>query len=433
MAIKTIQIPNYVMKLRAYPNKAQEQAVDNILHGLKVAYNSTFDEMKKFNPAVTQTSTDKQDPDKTVTWPDFRKAAKKGWLDYLRTTYPIVTCVPATSLASNQGVFLKDAKKSWEENGKLPIDKWYKDYPRYYNVKHPRRSFSVQTCCSGFKQTDNKNVIRININGLGVVKCRGWNNKIRFGDGREFFDWAAENKKKALSVQVIKDNCGYYWVCISFQDVTKEVEMSIVREQVGVDVGIKDIAVLSDGTKYENRRYKKYQKRHKKLLNRRLSRRYGWSNIKFREARKLDTTIRPSKSYEKTKLKVAKLENKIAKRRNNYNHNISTDIVKKSSVICLETLNVKGMYKNHHLANALSDACMGDIVAKMKYKADWYGTEIKQIGMFVPSSQTCSVCGHKNPGVKNLSVREWTCPKCGAHHDRDINAARNILKIGLTV
>lgn len=135
------------------------------------------------------------------------------------------------------------------------------------------------------------------------------------------------------------------------------------------------------------------------------------------------------KGYEHTKLKLAKLERKVARRRENYNHNVTAEIVNKASFVGIESLNVKGMMSNRHLAYALSDAAMYDVLSKIKYKADRQGIPVVEIGQWEPSSQLCHVCGYQNKKVKNLNVRDWTCPQCGAHHDRDINAAINILNM----
>lgn len=199
---------------------------------------------------------------------------------------------------------------------------------------------------------------------------------------------------------------------------------------VGVDVGIKDLAILSDGTKYENKKFKAKQKRLERKLNRQLSRRQGYSNEQFRNKLNNGEQVEVSKRYHETQLRLSRLHRDIARKRNNYNNCVTTDIVAKSGFIGVETLNVKGMFKNRSLAKALSDAAMGDILQKLKYKSDWYGRTIQPIDRWAPSSKRCSCCGYVRPKL-SLEVREWDCPKCGAHHDRDVNAAINIKNIAL--
>jgi putative transposase len=126
-------------------------------------------------------------------------------------------------------------------------------------------------------------------------------------------------------------------------------------------------------------------------------------------------------------MKLARLERKIANRRENWNNFISMDIVRTASVIGIETLSIRNMFRNRHLADALSDASMSTLLGMIQYKSAWYGTECRQIGRWMPSSKTCSVCGYVKKDM-TLKDREWKCPECGTMHDRDINAAMNILK-----
>ena len=387
------KVPNYTMKCRIYPNKSQQEIIDKILHGIRIAYNVTMYEMIT-NLKNTKETKDKKE-NKTIHFPQFSSMVKKEWLDYLRTNYPAVKEVPAGCLSSSvYGIFSCDAKKAWESLGKKPVE-FYK--PFFYSTKKPRTSYSYQETFSKFSFSDtNKNILYINLNKLGKVKIRGWNQKIRFDE-----------------------NCS--------KDFASFIKEANNKEELGIDVGLKDIAICSNGDKYENKHFAKKEKRHKKILNRQCSRRWGWSNQEFRKARKENPDLTPSKRYEKTMLSMRKLDNKISRKRDLYNHETSLHIVSSATSIAVESLNVKGMMANHRLAYALSDAAMYDVLNKISYKSTWYNRTITAIGQFDPSSQCCNNCGYQNPLVKKLSVREWDCPCCGSHHDRDINAAKNIL------
>jgi len=142
--------------------------------------------------------------------------------------------------------------------------------------------------------------------------------------------------------------------------------------------------------------------------------------------------LHEAKNYQKQKQKVARLYEKMVNQRTDFLNKLSTDIIKNHDIICIEDLNVKGMLRNHKLARSISDVSWSSFVAKLQYKADWYGREIIKVDTWFPSSQICSECGHKD-GKKSLDIREWTCPICHTHHDRDINAGINILTEGLRI
>lgn len=209
------------------------------------------------------------------------------------------------------------------------------------------------------------------------------------------------------SVTVSKTPTGKFFVSIL---VKEEIENKpLTGNKVGIDVGIKDLFNFSNGEKVDNPKWFRKNQAKLKKAQQHLSRKKKGSN-----------------RYKKQRLKVAKIHEKIANQRSYFLHNMSTSLVSNYDVICVEDLNVDGMKRNHKLAKSISDAGWSSFITMLEYKCDWYGKSLVKVDRFFPSSQTCSSCGHKD-GKKELSIRQWECYNCGQIHDRDLNAANNIL------
>jgi putative transposase len=210
-----------------------------------------------------------------------------------------------------------------------------------------------------------------------------------------------------------KTPTGEFFVSILVEGDHRKFEKT--GKSIGIDLGIKDFVITSDGFKYKNNRWTKTHDNRLKDNQKKLSRKVKGSN-----------------NYKEQKLKVATVHKKITNSRIDNLHKVSTELVKKYDTIFLEDLNIKGMIKNHKLSKHISDASWSKFITMLEYKAEWNDKKIIKIGRFFPSSKQCSCCGYLNQNL-DLSMREWTCPNCKTKLDRDLNASKNILKEGIKI
>jgi len=217
---------------------------------------------------------------------------------------------------------------------------------------------------------------------------------------------------KPTTVTLSKDCANRYFVSLLVEEDIKH--LPVVKKQVGLDLGLKSMLITSDGHTYGNPKF--FAKDEKKL-----------AKAQRRHAR----AKKGGKNRRKAQLKVARIHARMADRRKDYQHKLSTQIIRENQVVCVESLSVKNMLQNHSLAKAISDVGWSEFIRQLAYKAEWYGRTLVRIDKWYPSSKRCFDCGHILDSL-TLDVRHWICPECGVSHDRDINAARNILAVGLT-
>ena len=358
-------------KYRLYPNKEQEVQLQKTFGCCRFVYNQTLAYRKE------KYDKEKESMNKTSCNNYCNQVLKKEY-EWLKEVDKFALTNAIYNMDSAYQKFFKE----------------HAGYPKFKSKKNHKKSYTTNFT-NGNIEVDFEN------NKIKLPKLKWVKAKLH----REFVGQI----KSATISQVPSGKC-----YVSILVETEHIPMESTGCIVGIDLGIKDLLITSDGKKYDNQKLiKKYEDKLAK------------------EQRKLAHKQKGSSNWNKQRIKVAKIHEKISNTRKDYLHKISHELVNENQVIVSEDLAVSNMVKNHNLAKAISDCGWYELTRQLDYKSDWNNRNYIKIGRFTKSSQPCSVCGYINTETKDLSVREWTCPQCGTVHDRDVNAAINILNEGL--
>ena len=361
---------NKGIKFRIYPNKEQQNLINQTLGCCRLVYNmgldmrsKAFENGEKINYSKTS-----------------------AMLTELKRTDEFSFLRDADSVALQQSLRDLDRgfKNFFEKRAKLPRFKSKHNNHQSYRTMNPRNNIRIVGKY-------------IRLPKLGYIKVR-----------------QSMDVGKINNATVVRTPSGKYFVVLNV-DFEPKVKQN-GGGSIGIDVGIKEFYSDSNGNVVNNPKF--LEKSSKKLR---------------REQRRLSRKKKGSNNRNKQRIRVARVHEKITNQRNDFLQKISTMLISENQVICIEDLKIKNMVRNHKLARCIGSVSWGKFFNMLEYKANWYGNKLVKVPTMYPSSQTCSCCGYKNPLVKNLDVRKWECPNCHTKHDRDTNASINILNKGLSI
>lgn len=373
------------MKVRLYPTDEQKVLIDKTIGCARFVYNQTLADCK-------------QSYEQSKHFPSQNDRIKN--LVPLKEKYEFLKEVDSHALQQSVRDFNSALNNFFKNRNHF-------GFPRFKSKHYSTQSYRTTYNERNAKVLDNRH---IKLPKLGITKTK-------------HFDMPKVYKIFNITVEKTGTNKYYASICIE----TEVLPLPKTGKQIGFDVGLVDLLIGSDGTRFKRPKFDYLNKDKLAKEQRKLSK----MRIKLERAK---LNLDECKNYQKQKHKVAKLYEHIASSAKDFNHKLSRKLVEEYDFIAMEDLNVSGMLKNRKLAYSISDVRWTQLLNFIQYKCNWYGKEFKQVDRFYASSKICSCCGayHKDI-VNSLLIREWTCPDCGAHHDRDVNAAKNILAQALSV
>lgn len=360
-------------KYRIYPTKEQEELIQKTFGCCRFVYN------KMLNYRKTMYEINKQSMNKTDCNNYVNQVLKKKY-EWLKDVDKFALTNSVYNMDSSYQNFFKK----------------YARFPKFKSKKNNKKSYATNYT--------NKNIdVCFDNNKIKLPKLKWIKAKLH----RKFTG-------KIKSATLSQNPSGKYFISILVD--TENIQLPKNDNKIGIDMGIKDLIITSNGEKFSN--IKVFIKYENKLI---------------KEQRKLSNKVKGSNNWNKQRVKVAKLHEKIHNVRIDYLHKISHKLVNENQVIVSEDLSVSNMIKNHNIAKSISDCSWYELTRQLEYKSNWNGRKYIKVDRFYASSQICNICGYANKEIKDLSIREWTCPQCETVHDRDINASINILNEGLRI
>lgn len=354
-------------KLRFYPTKEQEILLNKTFGCSRFVWNKKVEDFNSWTPNSGK--------------------VKEKTIKEMKNEFPFLSEVPYNALEQKLMDFQETKRQFFNKGRKKKLGRMK------FKSRRNRQSFRLSYSAFSIKEG------KIRAVKIGVLDLRG-------------YDLEKIPLEECKRITISKDTSGKFFCSIL---VKMNIDLKpLSGRMVGIDLGIKDLFILSDGQVVNNPKW--FRENQSKLKN---------------AQRHLSRKKKGSRRREKQRIKVARIHEKIQNQRMNFLHEVSSALVNNYDVICIEDLNVSGMMKNHKLSKSIQDASWSTFVYLLSYKCSWYGKTLVKIDRFFPSSKTCSSCGFKMDEMP-LNIREWNCPSCGKKHDRDINAAKNILVRGFS-